>query len=203
MVDYFAQLRKMVEAGVSQDELRQILSQLRSFTQSAAPPPAPQAVPTTHNYSGPSFPPSYPPQPPLYQNSGAHQSFGAQPQYLQQPKTEQLDLASLLASASTAPPAPVVASQVAPISNITNLYNALLKAGVVSASGTPTGAGETAKAESKSDPVDAAKLSSREYRKLILSQKIKLTSAGITRYDLITKYLSCTNVLLLTGRGQR
>jgi pre-mRNA cleavage complex 2 protein Pcf11 len=33
---------------------------------------------------------------------------------------------------------------VAPISNITNLYNVLLKAGVVSATGTPTGAVKTA-----------------------------------------------------------
>jgi hypothetical protein len=33
---------------------------------------------------------------------------------------------------------------VAPIGNVTNLYNAHLKAGVVSAAGTPTGAGETA-----------------------------------------------------------
>ncbi|KIM78393.1 hypothetical protein PILCRDRAFT_11358 [Piloderma croceum F 1598] len=35
----------------------------------------------------------------------------------------------------------------APISNITNLYNALLKASVVSASATPTSVGETAKVD--------------------------------------------------------
>ena len=74
----------------------------------------------------------------------------------------------------------------APISNITNLYNALLKAGVVSASATPTGAGETAKVdESKPGPVDPAKTTSREYRRAILSQKVKLSSAGITKYALL------------------
>lgn len=60
-------------------------------------------------------------------------------------------------------------SLAAPISNITNLYNALLKAGVVSATGTPTGAGETAKDEgSKLEPIDVVKVIARECRKAIL-----------------------------------
>lgn len=63
-----------------------------------------------------------------------------------------MDLASLLAKvqgtmvSSLATP-PVPAGSVALISNITNLYNTLLKAGLVSTMGTPTGAGETAKAD--------------------------------------------------------
>jgi pre-mRNA cleavage complex 2 protein Pcf11 len=55
------------------------------------------------------------------------------------PKSEQLNLSSLSfqgAFSST--------SLAVPISNVANLYNALLKADVVSATGTPTGAGETA-----------------------------------------------------------
>ena len=39
---YSSQLRKLVEAGVSQDELRQILAQLRNMVKSSAPPPVPQ-----------------------------------------------------------------------------------------------------------------------------------------------------------------
>ena len=164
------QLRRMVENGVSQDELRQILTQLRSYSQSGAPPPPAQAPP-------------YPP------TAGAAPPFNTHPAYpsisypLQQPKMESTDLASLLSKVQGAVAS---ASAAAPVGNITNLYNTLLKAGLVSATGTPTGAGETAKPdESKSEPVDAAKASAREYRKLILSQKIKLTSAGITRYVII------------------
>ena len=78
---------------------------------------------------------------------------------------------------------PVPAGSVALISNIANLYNTLLKAGLVSAMGTPTGAGETAKAdESKSEPMDAAKALAWEYRKSILSQQVKIPSVGITKY---------------------
>jgi len=99
-------------------------------------------------------------------------------------KSEQLDLSSmLLAKNASSSASSVAGSSAAPISNITNLYNALLKAGVVSASGTPTGAGETAKhKESKPKPVDAAKATAREYRKSILSQKISLMSSGIAKY---------------------
>ena len=90
-------------------------------------------------------------------------THGGQPSYSQQPKSEQLDLLSMLSARNTSPSAPSVAgSSAAPISNITNLYNALLKAGVVSASGIPTGAGEMAKPEeSKPKPVDAAKARAR------------------------------------------
>jgi len=117
------------------------------------------------------YPQSYLSQP-SYANQGSQPGFTApteQPPHPQQPKIESADLATPGHSA-------------APISNITNLYNALLKAGVMSASGTPTGAGETAKVEeNKPEPVDLAKATTREYRRAILSQKIKLTSAGITK----------------------
>jgi hypothetical protein len=54
---------------------------------------------------------------------------------------------------------------------------------VVSATGTLTGAGETAKAkEPKPSPVDAAKVTAKEYRKAILSQSVKLPSSVITKY---------------------
>ena len=52
----------------------------------------------------------------------------------------------------------------------------------MSASGTPTGAGATAKAEEPSKPSDPVKDAARQYRKAVLKHKIKLTSADITKY---------------------
>ena len=68
------------------------------------------------------------------------------------------------------------------VNNIANLFNALVKAGVVSASGTPTGAGATAKAEEASENVDPSRATMREHRKQVLSQKVKLTSVDINKY---------------------
>lgn len=168
----------MVEAGVSQDELRQILSQLRSYSQSTAPPPAP-APSVKPSYPG-SYPQSYGAQP-SYANQNPQPAYP--PSYPQQTKAEPMDLASILAAAqnpSTSTPT-TAAPAVPAINNITNLFNSLVKAGVVSATGTPTGAGETAKTEENSDPTEALKASARQYRKMILSQNVKLTSAGITK----------------------
>jgi hypothetical protein len=70
-----------------------------------------------------------------------------------------------------------------PISYITNLYNALLKASVVFTFGTPIGTGVTAEAEeSKPGTVDPIKATAREYHGVILSQKVRLTSARVTKY---------------------
>ncbi|KAF7977675.1 hypothetical protein HWV62_3124, partial [Athelia sp. TMB] len=98
-------------------------------------------------------------------------------------KSEPADLSALLAlsqpgslpTSASAPPAPA-------IGNIANLWQSLLKAGVVSSTGTPTGAGETAKVEeTKVEVVDPSRLAAREYRKSILAQKMKLTSTSITK----------------------
>lgn len=93
---------------------------------------------------------------------------------------EPIDLGGLL---SAVQPALVTSNAPLPRTNsLANLFNALLKAGVVSASGTPTGAGAPAKVEESttlSDPVENA---ARQYRKAVLKHKIKLTSADITKY---------------------
>jgi len=73
--------------------------------------------------------------------------------------TEQMNITSLLPSSQLAGHSAVL------ISNIINLYNALLKASAVSASASPTGAGETSKVDwSTPEPVDLVKTTSREYR---------------------------------------
>ncbi|GBE79674.1 hypothetical protein BKA93DRAFT_758248 [Sparassis latifolia] len=177
------QLRKLVQAGVSQEELSQILNQLRTLALPAPPvpqQPAPQPIPPYQNqqlypppvpqatYPTSSNPPPYPPQQP-YSNP--------QPDIA---KPEPVDFSNSL---SSRPPAASSAPALPPVSNIANLYSALLKAGVVSATGTPTGAGATAKAEEAAAPVDPAKDAARKYRKAILGIKIKLTSADITRQN--------------------
>jgi pre-mRNA cleavage complex 2 protein Pcf11 len=68
-----------------------------------------------------------------------------------------------------------------PSSNIANLLSTLLKAGVVSASGTPLGAGATAKEDIKQESVDLERESCRAYRQAILSQQIHLNSSDIAK----------------------
>ncbi|EPQ59475.1 hypothetical protein GLOTRDRAFT_55502, partial [Gloeophyllum trabeum ATCC 11539] len=192
-VNVLRQLRSVVEAGVSQDELREVLNQLRALSRSIPPPPAaaPQAAP----YQSPPPPPtipSYPPAPASYPSAPNYSAPPSQPSYPPQPSytppqqeskpwPSALPPASALLHASAAPPTAGPSSL--PLGNIENLFSALVKAGVVSSNnGTPTGAGATAKVEDvKPDEVDPARRASREYRKAILSQKIRLTNADITR----------------------
>ncbi|TFK43432.1 hypothetical protein BDQ12DRAFT_674975 [Crucibulum laeve] len=162
-INVLQQLRKLVEAGVSQEELQQILSQLRTLVRSSGPPPsappapAPQwqplqfATPPVATYTQPDTP--YPPV-----------------------KMESTPSAPIASSSSQ--PAPVVPE------NIATLLSTLLKAGVVSATGTPVGAGATAMEDSKLqsiENVDMKRDASREYKNVVLSQKIKLNSSEITR----------------------
>lgn len=83
---------------------------------------------------------------------------------------------------SSSTPTPTV---VPPPTNIANLLSTLLKAGVVSANGTPVGAGATSKEEATKyeipESVGLEREASRAYRQAILSQPIKLTSSDIIR----------------------
>ncbi|KDQ64608.1 hypothetical protein JAAARDRAFT_118249 [Jaapia argillacea MUCL 33604] len=179
------QLRMVVEAGVSQEELHDVLNQLRTLTRAAPPPPAPPAQPPVYVQPQPpaaSYPlqPTYPVSAPpsSYPGSSTQPSTYAQPMYDQKPIPSSIPAFPAVSNqnpGNAGPSAP-------PISNIENLFSALLKAGVVSATGTPTGAGATAKAEEvKSEPVDIARVAARDYRKAVLGQKIRLTNADITR----------------------
>ncbi|KAI0723239.1 hypothetical protein C8Q76DRAFT_646524 [Earliella scabrosa] len=173
------QLRGLVQAGVSQDELNQILSQLRTLTTPApapALPPAP-SPPVLQPYAAPqSFPPPPPPpmpaapQPPTY------------PVSYEQPKLESIDLSRLLSSQPV--PAPSTSSTPA-VPNIANLFSALVKAGVVPATGSPSGVATSVKPDEHSQtsqPTDPEREAKRAHRKFVLSQKLKLTSSDITRH---------------------
>ena len=184
------QLRKLVQAGVSQQELGQILTQLRTLSQ--PPPPAPVVPsmppaaampppPPPPQYARPSFPPqnNYHAAPAPQNPSYPYPTPLPPHQVYHQPK---LEPAPEPASAPTAPAVP-------PVESITNIYNALLKAGVLSgsSSNTPTGAGATAKegtpqpAPQSMNTVDLVKEADQQYRKAILAVQMKLSSTDIIR----------------------
>ncbi|KAI0952130.1 hypothetical protein AcV7_008030 [Taiwanofungus camphoratus] len=183
-VNVLQQLRKLVQAGVSQEELGQILNQLRTIAV-PAPPVVPQPSPTLIPQQFPSQPSYAAPipqasySPPIDQSHYQQHSTYSSTSF-ESVKPEPVDLSSLMPSPPLSiPPAPAAPS--GPVSNIANLYSALLKAGVVSATSTPTGAGATAKAEETLRSSDPVRDASRQYRKAILAQKVKLTSADITK----------------------
>jgi pre-mRNA cleavage complex 2 protein Pcf11 len=188
-IGILSQLRKLVEAGVSQEELAQILAQLRTLVRPnppnlpPPPPPAPVKYPSTITYpstftyhqtvapNSASLVPQYPmAHTPTYTNSA---------QQIQTPDISRPLSNSVVAS--TAPPA---------IPNISGLFEALVKAGVVSATSTPTGAGATIHAQSDSKPQFHDTQSPREsnvedsrvYRTAILAEDVKFSSAEISRH---------------------
>ncbi|KAI0719620.1 hypothetical protein C8T65DRAFT_635929 [Cerioporus squamosus] len=172
------QLRTLVQTGVSQGELGQILTQLRTLTTSpasSAPPPPPpptalpQPYPTPQSYSPPPSGPAASAAP-----SPAYPSQQSYPTSFDQPKVEPVDLSRLLASATASMPS---TSTAPPVPDIANLFSALVKAGVVPGTTGPN----VAKAEETSAPVDPAREAARAYRQFIRSHKVKLTSSDITR----------------------
>jgi pre-mRNA cleavage complex 2 protein Pcf11 len=84
---------------------------------------------------------------------------------------------------TTAPPA---------IPNITGLFEALVKAGVVSATSTPTGAGATAHVQDDIQsqtadlqwPSESKVEDTRAYRKAILAEDVKFSSTDVSRYSI-------------------
>ena len=175
------QLRRLVEAGVSQEELQQILGQLRALV---------RQVPSSTSTSPPStatwttqvpYPASLPPvsHPPSSSTSSAGRSYVKAPYPIGRFVKSEEGSSQPSASSSTSPPA--ISSD-----NIASLLSTLLKAGVVSASATPEAAGTLSKDEEKDSQsaltIDLERESSRGYRKFILSQKVQLSSLDITRY---------------------
>lgn len=162
------QLRKLVETGVSQQELQQILGQLRVLSQSTSPPPPPVAQwPVQSGFSGPSqsYPPSTAPPAP------ADIMPVFPPLDVAEPKSSVLSVASM----ST----PVANTNIAP-ANYADLLSSLLKAGVVSNTGTPLGAGTTAQ-EAKAETDNTRRQTERLYRESVLAYDVQLSTNGITK----------------------
>lgn len=176
--DVTFQLRQFVEKGLSQDELRQILNQLRNITRPTVQLP-PQSYPVAPNMSA--LPPTTYSQY-SYNHAGPSsappQSYPPQPAYSQ----DTLDVKPSFAPGPV-PPAPTNQASVPAlpaVSDIANLYSALVKAGVVGVSGTPPVASSVMN-EPKSESTDSSKSISEHARKL-LSQRIELSTAGIARW---------------------
>ena len=178
-------LRQFVENGLSQEELHQILTQLRNITRplqsppqsypaapnmSALPPPTMYSQ-YNYNHAGPSFAPtqSYPPQPAYPQGTlDVKPSFPPAPPV--QPVTA---VAPAPTNQASMPALPAV-------SDIANLYSALVKAGVVGAPGASPVASSVVN-EPKVEPTDSSSKSIPEHARKLLSQRIELSTAGIAR----------------------
>ncbi|KAF9008966.1 hypothetical protein BDQ17DRAFT_90529 [Cyathus striatus] len=180
-VSVLHQLRKLVETGVSQDELQQILNQLRSLARTAVSPmpnvppvPVVPTVPPSQWSSSVSVPPV------SLSAISANATGSIYPPYVQdnhgfKEELRSSELCNVPTISSNAAAAP---------SDISNLLSTLIKAGVVSASGTPVGAGSSTKQDILvEDPVIVTlkQESERKYREAILSQNAKLSSLEITR----------------------
>jgi len=190
-ISILLQLRRLVEAGVSQDELAQILAQLRTLVR-----PTP-----TNAASLPSMPPSkytsampYPPSFTYQQTVVPAGSSLVHPQYQQPHASIYSNSAQQFQASDNSRPVAIntVAPSTAPpsIPSISGLFEALVKAGVVPATSTPTGAGATAQVQDNtpSQPRDGQGLSdskvedTRAYRKAILAEDVKFSSAEISRH---------------------
>ncbi|KAG6854830.1 hypothetical protein C0991_012020 [Blastosporella zonata] len=181
------QLRSLVEAGVSQDELHQILTQLRTLGRNKPPQPPQPAAPPAHwqpqvPYVAP--PQNQPPFPPATYPTESVKAEAPLP----------------IVPVTTSTPAPTLT---APPIEIANLLSTLLKAGVVSANVTPQGAGATTREEAASvqliEDDGLERDASRAYREAILSQSIKLTSTDIVKYAPVL-LLNCNPPLMLSSR---
>ena len=196
---YNIQLRQMVESGVPQEELQQILAQLRANPSQV---PAPQM--NHHTFSSP------------LATSGAFPMQSHQHQHMQVPN--HMLMSNLQAGLTPAPVQPIVSSSsnqsgrydslaeissqqpnnvtssVPSISGISNLLESLVKAGLVSSSSsTPVGAGSSSQAvqsnaEGEEPKHDVNKKheeevleSQKDYARSIFGMQVKLTTTDISR----------------------
>ncbi|KAF9534212.1 hypothetical protein CPB83DRAFT_843868 [Crepidotus variabilis] len=172
------QLRRLVERGVSQPELRQILEQLRTLARSALPPPVVRPPPPTPRPVAAPYYNQHPPFPP--------QAHAPPPRPYSHPPP--LSFNSIPQAVDVAPPqAPVPA--LLP-SNLESLMASLVKSGVLSVPGTstPTAQGTSTPEvapplalSEREDPSAVKDMNTREYRNFILSEPIALTTSDITR----------------------
>ncbi|KAJ3976260.1 hypothetical protein EV361DRAFT_884517 [Lentinula raphanica] len=187
-VNVLHQLRKIVEAGVSQNDLQQILNQLRNLMRSNAqqaslppPPPVSSQAWSSNSYPAPAPLPPLPPSnavpPPT--------TFNQTPSY-SLPTFKPVDAPSVNPTAISAPSPVPVAAAAGPSTqtpDFTSLLSSLLKAGVV-ADPTSIAADATAHDDSAvptSATVDEARETARAYRKSILTHSMQLTAAAITK----------------------
>ena len=189
----------MVEAGVSQEELKQILTQLRAMGRSTAPPQAPPQPPYTSS-SPAVFPPNHGISAPVPHTSAVPQlppqygypqptSSGATGAYV----TPAVQLAQGKASPSSTPDPSTGAPK---FSGINDLFKSLMKAGLVNSGNTSVGAGSSG-TDTVATPTETPEMirakeeklleeqklqAQKMYAKRMLSMKIRLSTSDISRY---------------------
>ncbi|KAF7776009.1 hypothetical protein Agabi119p4_4402 [Agaricus bisporus var. burnettii] len=191
-IQVLLQLRSLVEAGVSQEELTQILTQLRGMIRSSAAQPP---VPSQPQWSVPQLPS---PAPNTYPSVPT--GFPSVSSAFPAAKTE--------ATQSILPPASVSTSSTSVDTaqlNITNILSSLMKSGLVSSSAedptalkTESVESEEAKSASSSmEDMNAIKEAQVDYRKRILAEKMEahlvensLDDPHVPIPDLLYDYLS-------------
>lgn len=161
----------------------------------APPMKYPPSSPNDTYYSEPA-PYSAPPPPPIAPSQHQYdQPFPSRESFEPAPPAPPPPSSSTFVQMDTTPPAPVASTSAVPaIPNISNLFEVLRKAGVVSSTGTPTGAGQVqaatiASAQNPEDVkpenlVDPVREDTRSYRDAVLSENIRLTGADINRFAL-------------------
>lgn len=174
-----SKLRRMVEHGVTQEELKQILSQLRAMCREPAsalpPPPTQSPVPVSSVFAGSASVPSS-----HYGQSSTQVSSSVYP------SLNNLTQPSILPSNATNVPSN--------ISGISNLFQSLVKAGLVSGNSTPVGAGKDTstppptidghneeKIQADKTLEDDRLESQRSYARKIFDMKIRLNTSEISR----------------------
>jgi len=173
---------------VSQDELAQILAQLRTLVRPTSSNPAPASAPSKYT-SALSYPPSF-----TYHQTGVPAGASVHPQYPPLHAQNYSNSTQQFQTSDTSRPAainPVVPTRAPPvIPSISGLFDALVKAGVVSATSTPTGAGATAHVQDDiqsqtadvQGPSESKVEDTRAYKKAILAEDVKFSSTDISRY---------------------
>ncbi|KAG5220223.1 CID domain-containing protein [Salix suchowensis] len=162
-----------------QEELHQILAQLRSLMKNAAPALIPStsarssastSMAAQHHYPGSN----------QVQVPTPATSYGS-PAPTYPPQSGPVKVEPTMARLPM-PSAPEAASSVPNVGSIQNLLSTLVKAGVVR-NGTPvtSGSDQSEAPSSNIEPIDLEKESMRSYRKKILAQNVQLTNTDLTR----------------------
>ncbi|KAI0322485.1 hypothetical protein OF83DRAFT_734251 [Amylostereum chailletii] len=178
-VSILQKLREYVQAGVSQQELSQILTQLRTLVR---PPPSnttPAQLPQQSKYATPST--SFTPTP-------VYSASASTPQPVPQLPYPQPQVPSYPASNRPHIPAPQItdaSASTAPtlsVPDVSSLFQSLVKSGLLSSHPAPTASSTKVEEPEPPKPVDHVKEEARSYREAVMGEPVKFTSADITRH---------------------
>ncbi|KAI0310564.1 hypothetical protein OF83DRAFT_1070320 [Amylostereum chailletii] len=177
-VSILQKLHEYVQAGVSQQELSQISTQIHTHVWPPRSNTTPTQLPQQSKYTTPntSFPPT-----PVYSTSASTpqpipQLPYPQPQVPSYPASNRPHIPAVQITDASASAAPTSS-----VPDVLNLFQSLVKSGLLSSH--PTAATSSTKVEKSEPPklVDHVKEEARSYCEAVMSEPVKFTSADITR----------------------